>query len=200
MPVLTDIVANILARLQEEDALPYCKAFAPIPARLTQRRDEVFQAALRALQNRAPFVLVAVDEIRSIVGKTGGTAQDWRCEIDIYVYCGGDHRGDMIAGRLDPDAAALGDPNADQGLRQLMEDVFSRLAGWAPINTSHRLNPVRGTWVLVDGALTIWEWHFSSELLLASQPLPPRARYTSLRVDNQTSGEPPAIIASEELP
>ena len=199
-PVITDIVASILARLQAEDALPYCKAFAAIPARLTQRRDEVFQAALRALQNRAPFVLVAADEIDRIEGKTGGTAQEWRCEMDIYVYCGSDHRGDMVAGRLDPDAAALADPSADPGLRQFLIDVFAPLAGWAPVSTGQRLNPVRGSWAMVDGAFTIWEWHFTCQVLLTSQPLPPRTRYTSLRVDNQTPDEPPAIIASEELP
>jgi hypothetical protein len=200
MPVITDIVANILARLEADGALPYCKAFEAIPARLTQRRDEISQAAIRALQNRAPFVLVAADEIGRIEGKTGGTTQEWRCELDIYVYCGTDHRAGMVAGRLDPDAAALADPNADPGLRQFLVDVFGRLAGWAPVSTGERLNPVRGTWALVDAAHTIWEWHLTTQLRLTSQPLPPRARYTTVRVDNQTPDDPPAIIASEELP
>jgi hypothetical protein len=155
---------------------------------------------MRALRNRSPFVLVTADDVRSVQGKAGGIALDWRCELDILVYCGGDHRGDMVLGRLDPDEAALADPGADQGVRKLFEDVFARLAGWAPIPQATRLNPVRGSWALVDAALSIWEWRFTTELVLASQPMPPRTRYTSARVDNQTASSPPAIIASEELP
>ncbi len=200
MPALTDLVTAILARVQEPGVLPYCKAFEPIPARLTQRRDEVFNATMRALQNRAPFFLVATDDIRSVSGKVGGTAPDWRCDLDVFVYCGSDHHGDMVAGRLDPDETALAEPSADPGLRQMLEDVFFHLAGWAPTTASARMNPVRGSWTLVDGALSVWEWTFSTEVVLASQPLPPRTRITSVRVDNQTATTPPAIIASEELP
>lgn len=200
MPVITNAMTSILERLEAAEALTYCKAFEPIPARLPTRRDETFNAMLRALRNRSPFVLVAADDVRSVQGKAGGISLDWRCELDIMVYCGGDHRSDMVAGRLDPDATALADAGADPGVRKLLEDVFRLLAGWAPIPSATRLNPTRGSWHLVDAALSIWEWTFSTELVLASQPMPPRARYTSARVDNQTATAPPAIIASEELP
>ena len=200
MPAITDTVDSILTRLEDDAALEYCKAFEAIPARLTPRRNEIFNATMRALHNRAPFVLVAADDIRNVTGKTGGTTQDWRCELDMYVYCGSDHRSGMVLGRLDPDAAALEQPTADQGVRRFLEDVFARLAGWAPTTGTGRLNPVGGSWVLVEGALSVWEWLFKVEVILASQPLPPRTRYTSVRVDNQTATTPPAIIASEELP
>jgi hypothetical protein len=202
-PVATQIVTSALARVAPLALAQggYVKAIKRAAARLDARLTEaVWQAALDEMRANAPAIFATVDAYRNFNGTTGGRAQSWKGDADLYVYCAGDYRGSLTEGRLDPDAAADADPAADQGLWRLIEGVFGLLAGWSPQSNAYRLNPVGGRFVVIDEALTVWEWHFSVGVVLASNPIPASPVVTSALVDNQTPDTPPAIITSEELP
>lgn len=202
-PVATQIVASVMARVAPLALAQggYVKAIKRAAARLDARLAEtVWQAALDEMRANAPAIFTTIDAYRNFTGTSGGRTQSWKGDADLYVYCATDHRGSLTEGRLDPDATADADPTADQGLWRLVEDVFGRLAGWSPQGNAYRLNPVGGRFVVIDEAITVWEWHFSASVVLDSTPIPAPPTVTSALVDNQTPDAPPVIITSEELP
>jgi hypothetical protein len=202
-PVATQIVSAVLARVASLALAEggYVKAIKRAAARLDGRMTEaVWQAALVEMSGNAPAIFVGVDAYRNFTGNTGGRAQSWQGDADLYVYCATDYRGSLTEGRLDPDDSADLDPTADQGMWRLVEDVFVRLAGWSPQSNVYRLNPAAGKFVVVDEAVTVWEWQFSVSVVLASNPLPSAPVVTSVRVDNHVPNDPAVIITTEDLP